>query len=163
MGHNDLCGNNASPQEMAAQFERQYTLALTEWDKRHQGATAFLIPIGEVHKVYEALAGYTWFQSGGTTYGCEDSWKKLFPYCPKYAEMADNHELTPFLAPRIEAMNSRLLDLARKWNHQSTRNHYRSAEHSGFPFTPALFAVDCYHLSANGQKVVAKAVYDAIH
>src|SRR5262249_25946305 len=109
--------------------------------------------------VYEVLAGYVWHKDGSSTYSCEDSWSKLFPYCVSYYNMLKSNQLEGFLAPRIAAMNSALDKLASEWSQKSTRNHYISLPHvHDDPYEKNYFAVDCFHMSELGQQTLAHKI-----
>jgi lysophospholipase L1-like esterase len=163
IGHNDLCGNHATPDSIAETFKSLYRKALAAWDQNHQGAVGFLVPVGAIYRVYQALDGYVWHQSSKGALSCRDSWRPYFPYCPSYAHLQANHQLEAFLAPKIEAMNHALGDLVDEWNKKSSRNRflYLSGVHDK-SYEPKYFAVDCFHLSPEGQEELSKSVQETI-
>jgi lysophospholipase L1-like esterase len=163
IGHNDLCRNAAPPETVAKKFKESYQKALTEWDAKHKNAVGFIVPVGDIHRVYAALEGYVWHQSKGAKLSCWDSWSLYFPYCPSYAKLQRTHQLEGFLAPRIQAMNSALSDMVNEWNHKSLQNRFLFLDgvHDR-DYEPRLFAVDCFHLSSQGQEALATSVYETL-
>ena len=162
IGHNDLCNRSESPETLARIYYTQYHEALAAWDAKHVGGTADLLPIFDIPKVYDALHSYIWFKAGSKQYGCVTSWTFLFPYCPKNYDRYLEGTLASILEPQRDAMNAELGRLAQEWTQQS-KNHnvYRYLKQ---PFTqelePSFFAIDCYHPSAFGQKILAHGVYE---
>lgn len=160
VGHNDLCNNPTEPEALAKQFIEWYEAALTEWDTRHENATAYVIPIADISQVYRVLKGYAWYEGDKATYTCEDSWNKFFPYCTSHHKKALAGTLEAYLAPRLTAMNGALRKLAEKWDGQSGKNRFRYlTDAPNVAFKPEFFAVDCYHLSDRGQQTLAQEVF----
>ena len=48
IGHNDLCKNTNTPEEIADAFEANYLDALNYWESNHRGGTAYLMPVGKI-------------------------------------------------------------------------------------------------------------------
>lgn len=163
IGHNDLCANKLPPQQLADTYIREVEAAIALWDAKNQGAVGFLIPVAEVHRVYETLRDYVWYTGALGEYKCENSWRIYFPYCVPNYKLAAKGRLTEYLEPRISAMNSQLDQLASRWNDRSERNRYRYIrEVQHLDMQPRHFAVDCYHLSSTGQEEFANLLYEAV-
>lgn len=165
IGHNDFCDNSDSPEMLAASFINNYNLAIAAWEKQHQGATAYFMPIGDIPRVFSTLDGFEWHtaQDGSPKLTCYDSWTRLFPYCPRYAHMQEAGQLGNYLSPRINAMNSALEKQVAQWDKQSGKNRYfylKGVDQA--PFQDSYFAIDCFHLSATGQKELASHVFDKV-
>ena len=157
IGHNDLCDNNDSPEAIGAQFAKEYGAALKAWDEKNHGATAYLVPVGDIYRVYKLLEGVVWHNRSGRSYRCDDSWTKFFPYCTSYYKMLKAGTLEETLAPRINAMNAALENLAKDWTKNSKRNRFKSITNmQAKPYEKDYFAVDCFHLSDVGQAAIAE-------
>ncbi len=156
IGHNDICNNLSDPKDIGSAFSYEVGTALEEWDRRHTGSVAYLIPIGRIHKVYETLFNYVWHKGTQKDYSCVDSWTKFFPYCPSHYAKAKLGTLNAYMEPRLDAMNDGLDRLASEWSQKSTKNnfHYLKDAHD-VSYDADLFAVDCFHLSATGQEAIA--------
>lgn len=159
MGHNDLCDNKNTPEAIGAQFGKEYKAALKLWDSKHVGATAYVIPVADIHRVYKTLEGYVWHNRDGRTYRCEDSWTKYFPYCTSYYKKLKDGTLEEFLAPRIAAMNEAVDKVVSEADRDSGRNHYKTlVQFKNKAYEKDYFAVDCFHLSKEGQSALAENV-----
>ncbi|MBI4404253.1 MAG: hypothetical protein HY537_08835 [Deltaproteobacteria bacterium] len=161
IGHNDLCKNTKSPDEIAQEYKSNFEWALTQWHITHSDSTAVFIPVGKMYRAYQVLEHVIWHRPvGNVTYSCKDSWQKLFPYCPSYYHMQKEGQLEAFLRPRIEAMNTALDALANEWENKGLKNHFRYLKevYSATDYEPGFFAVDCFHLSQNGQQALAQAI-----
>lgn len=163
IGHNDLCHNNGSEEELAADYMLNFNKAVETWDKRHKGAKAFFVSIAEINRIYPLLDNQTWYQSGKGRYSCNDSWEKLFPYCLSFYRKYQKGTLNDYLVPRVEAINKSLEQMAGEWKAKSNRNQYFHIQmDSKADFKNNFFAVDCYHLSQEGQSFVSEQVFNAI-
>lgn len=164
IGHNDLCHNTLSAEELSQNFRANFERALKLWNASHSGATAYFLPVSEIERLYQSLDGTVWHNSGSHAYTCEDSWTRLFPYCRTHYEKFKQGTLTDFLSPRIEKMRNVLRELASLWDRKNTRgNHFEYLESlEQLPYTPSYFAVDCYHLSSEGQAEFGSRVFHAI-
>jgi lysophospholipase L1-like esterase len=156
IGHNDLCNNLDQPEVIADTYEREFNLALREWDKTHHNSDAYLIPVSDIHRVYAALGGQVWKKGTGTQYSCADSWTKFFPYCTSHYSKHKAGTFENYMKPRLEEMNKALdrLALALSKETASNRFHYLKDAHD-VPYEPEFFAVDCFHLSPKGQSTLA--------
>ena len=163
LGHNDLCTNEDTPETFGERYQNTMREALQEWDRRHQKSVVYLMPIGEISRVYETLDGYVWRKTAAGSFSCQDSWMNYFPYCRSYYQKHVEKTLRSELEPKITQMNASLSRLALELTGQSSGNrfYYLEGINQG-PYRPKDFAVDCFHLSSNGQKVIAEAVYHAI-
>ena len=157
IGHNDLCNANDDPKVIADRLMVDYKKALAEWNAKHEGAVAYLLPIADVHRVFHTLKGYVWHKNGTKRYACEDSWERLFPYCPSHAKKLKAGTIDDYFVPRLREINRAIGELATELNRASGgKNRFAYAEGiMSKPFEADFFAVDCYHLSAAGQKRVA--------
>ncbi len=163
IGHNDMCNNNASPEEIAEKLSQQYAAGLQEWDKNHVDSQAFLVPIGDINRVFLALQGYVWYQGPQGKYTCEDDWQKFFPYCRSYAALLKEGKLEEYLVPRLKATNAGIAKLAAAQADRTRKNRYVYLD--GIlekPYEPKYFAVDCYHMSALGQHETAAQLFTAV-
>ncbi len=156
VGHNDLCNNLDDPKNIGAAFTEEVGDALAEWDRRHSGSVAYLIPVAKIHEVFRTLLTYVWHRGPQNNYSCADSWTKFFPYCPSHYGKAKVGALDAYMAPRLDAMNDGLDQLALEFTKQSPSNRfYYLKDAHDVSYDPDLFAVDCFHLSAKGQKTIA--------
>jgi lysophospholipase L1-like esterase len=163
IGHNDLKDNPRSPDEIASIYSSEYARALVAWDQRHLASTAYLVPIGDLPRVYSTLKGFVWYRSARHDYRCDDSWSVYFPYGRQYYFLFRRHELESDLDPRIHAMNSALERLAVELDRSSRRNHFRFVHGiHDLAYRSEYFAVDCFHLSVTGQQRLAEAIYREI-
>lgn len=163
IGHNDLCHNQGSEEELSADYGENVNRALEVWDRTHKGAKAFLVSVAEVHRIYPLLDGQVWFSGEKGRYRCNESWDKLFPYCPAFYKKFKQGKLDEHLAPRVDAVNRKLEELSLEWRNRSTRNQYFHIQMApGADFRKQFFAVDCYHLSHDGQAFVAEQIFNAI-
>ena len=159
-GHNDLCHFDGTTTALSQKLKGEYEEALRYWDSSHEGATAYLIPVADVYKVYEVLDGYKWFDEGGKTYTCNDSWERLFPYCVSHYRKFQSGTIKEYALPRITAVNHALEDLATKMNRESKKNQFRYVRlDNPIEVEQKIFAMDCYHLSEYGQNYVARKIY----
>ncbi len=162
VGHNDMCGNPASSSQLAAQYRGYLDRALSKWEATHKNSQLFLLPIGEIFRVYETLQGVVWQRSSERTFTCEDSWRKLFPWCPSYYRKFAAGTLKAELEPKLEAMDDELEAIAAsKVSSKGNRYHYLKGIQKA-DYDVSEFAVDCFHLSAQGQKALARAVYQGM-
>jgi lysophospholipase L1-like esterase len=164
IGHNDLCNNMDTPNNIASDFGYEFSNAIAAWDATHKDSVAYLIPIADIHRVYEALDGYVWHKGGKRDYSCVDSWTKFFPYCPSHYKRHQAGTLGSYMKPRLSAMNAALDDLANQWNKKSASNQfaYLKDAHDA-PYQKEFFAVDCFHLSPRGQSMMADRVLQLVN
>ncbi len=163
IGYNDLCHNINSEQTLASNYNNNLDKALEIWDKNHKGGKAYLISLADVQKIYPLLDGQVWFESSKGRYRCNESWEKLFPYCPTFSKKFKEGTLNDYLAPRVDALNNTLKELTEKWKNKSIRNQYFRIEPPlGMDFQKDHFAIDCYHLSNKGQSFVSKQIFDSV-
>jgi lysophospholipase L1-like esterase len=164
IGHNDLCNNMDAPANIGKEFGAQFSRAIAAWDATHKNSIAYLIPVADIHRVYEALDGYVWYKGGKRDYTCVDSWTKFFPYCPSHYKKRQAGTLDAYMKPRLAAMNGALDDLANEWTKKSTSNKFAYLKDAhDTAYEKELFAVDCFHLSARGQTMVANRVLQLVN
>jgi lysophospholipase L1-like esterase len=160
IGHNDLCHKKGPTKEMIEDFTSNYEAALLEWDRVHYGAKAFIVSIADIQKLYPLLDGQAWYEGEKGKYRCNESWEKLFPYCPHFYRKFKEKTLTDYLNPRIQGINMALDSLVDHFKAHSSRNqYYRINIPDEAEFKKNFFAVDCYHLSRDGQEFVFENVY----
>ncbi len=163
IGHNDLCHNKGSEEDLARDFSRNLKEALIEWDQKHFGARAYLISLAEIQHLYSTLSGVTWYEGSKGKYKCEDNWENLFPYCPSFFKKYKQGTLDEYIQPRLRAVNSELDKLSEEFKSSSRRNQYfRLGMAEGSTFRKEYFAIDCYHLSQEGQQFVADQIFDSL-
>jgi lysophospholipase L1-like esterase len=159
MGHNDLCETGTNGFDTQA-FVNQYHAGLAHWDANHQNATAFLIPIGDIPRVFQTVDRYIWNQSPrGEFLTCQEIRQRFFPFCQKaYA---------PGGSPAIVSMNRWYLNdslavLAAYWSQigKPRGNRYVYLEGAlDEPYYPQYFGADCFHLSEAGHDAVADSIF----
>ncbi len=164
IGHNDFVEMGLTVEQLAARHKKGLNDFFKEWDKRHWFSTMIIIPVGDVYKVYHRMNDLVWFKNQTVTYKCNDSWNKFFPYARSYYQLFQQGTIDSYFIPRIDAFRRAEREIAREWNWTSwTNNYYYYEPKTAFPYEPRNFAVDCFHLAANGQEQVAQATFDAMH
>ncbi len=164
IGHNDLCNNMDTPDNIGNEFGNEFSQALALWDATHKDSVAYLIPVADIHRVYEALDGYVWHRGGKRDYSCVDSWTKFFPYCPSHYKKHKAGTLGSYMKPRLAAMNGVLDNLANLWSKKSSSNKFAYLKDAhDTAYQKEFFAVDCFHLSARGQSMVADRVLQLVN
>lgn len=161
IGHNDLCPSlDQTVEVLANRFETSYRKALKLWDSLHDGATAYILPVGNVDEVFTLLNQYVWFEAeNGDKFKCNDNWGLYFPYCRKFGVLAKQGKIKEVLRPRLNALNRVLSDLVEEMGQRSSKNRFRFLRSmSSNPYVIPYFAVDCFHLSSEGQRVLAHQV-----
>ncbi len=164
-GHNDLCDNESDPEAIATYFASQLKDILLAWNDRHTKSTAYVLPVADIHRVYHTLNHLAWFQGTQGKYTCNDSWEKLFPYCLSNARKLKAGTLDQYLVPRIEAVNRAIRKVADDLKTLAGSNRVKFlevTEQFAKPFVKEYFAVDCYHLSAAGQKMMGEKIAAAL-
>ncbi len=161
IGHNDFAdGADITAAAMIERHRKALNDFFSEWDKAHLNSNLFLIPVGEVYRVYQSLRGYKWYTSDLHAYTCEDSWDNFFPYSRFYAQLQKQGKLESFFLPRLDAFHKTERRTAWEWNWLTFRNTFYVLENKKtFPYVPENFAVDCFHLASNGQEALAQIVY----
>lgn len=160
IGHNNLCNNPEAPERIGEYFAGWYRDALERWDRNHANSTAYLMPIGDVDRVYEALEGYVWYEGNSARFRCEDSWLRLFPYCRHNSRLFKQGKFKEYFLPRKEAIDKALGTLARQLTAASRSNRFVYLDGLlSNRYEPGFFSIDCYHLSKTGQVGVATDVY----
>ncbi len=163
IGHNDLCNNMDSPETIGQFFSSEVEESLREWDKMHSGSTAYIAPVGDIHRVFARMKNHVWYRGKETNYSCIDSWTKFFPYCPSHYKKEQAGTMESYMKPRLEAMNDALEKLAHSWTEASHKNRYVYLKDAqDMALEPEYFAVDCFHLSANGQSRVAERIQEVM-
>ncbi|MFM8269624.1 MAG: SGNH/GDSL hydrolase family protein [Pseudomonadota bacterium] len=164
VGHNDLCHVKGEQAELVQQFNNHVSEALVEWDKNHKNSMMFLIPTGPIYQLYPVLENYPWMQTAQKTFRCQDAWTKYLPYCVAFYQRYKRGELESYLKPRGDSLNVALSELANRWNIKSgNRNRYFYLDAQWpLPLHPDYFALDCYHIAEEGQRIFARNIFDAI-
>lgn len=160
IGHNDLCNNQQDPEKIGQDFAGWYRDALEKWDKNHTNSTAYLMPLGDVNRMYKALDGYVWYSQNGSKFKCEDSWLRLFPYCRQNSRLFIAGKFDEYFVPRKAAIGKALAALASRLTTASRSNRFVYLDNVlSDPFKTEFFSIDCYHLSKIGQNGVATEVF----
>ena len=163
IGHNDLCHNTESPEMLVSDYSTNFNKAISEWDRRHKGSKAYFMSIAEINRIYPLLDNHVWYEGDKGRYRCNENWERLFPYCISHYKKFQEKTLDSYLVPRIEAINHSLFAMAEEWKKKSTRNQYFHIEmDSRAEFKKNYFAVDCYHLSKDGQAFVTDQIIKQI-
>lgn len=163
IGHNDLCHSTISQEMLVSDYSANFNKAISEWDRRHKGSKAYFMSLAEINRIYPLLDNHVWYEGNKGRYRCNENWESLFPYCISHYKKFQEKTLDSYLAPRIEAINDALFAMAEEWKKRSTRNQYFHIEmDSRVEFKKNFFAVDCYHLSQNGQAFVTDQIIKQI-
>ena len=163
IGHNDLCHNTGSQEMLVSDYSTNFNKAISEWDRRHKGSKAYFMSIAEINRIYPLLDNHVWYEGDKGRYRCNENWERLFPYCISHYKKFQEKTLDSYLVPRIEAINHYLFAMAEEWKKKSTRNQYFHIEmDSRAEFKKNYFAVDCYHLSKDGQAFVTDQIIKQI-
>jgi hypothetical protein len=161
IGHNDLCDEYDSVDSLKLNYKLGVIDALKEWARRHKNSTAFVIPVGKVDEVFKLLQGYKWKRGKNYDYTCEQNWDRYFPYCRSHYKKLQAGTLDKFLKDRIAAMNISLEDIVLERQKDDPKNTYTLlADTHNANYERDHFAVDCYHLSGDGQKSLADRVVE---
>lgn len=160
MGHNDLCHYTTTVDEFDERFRKEYSAAIAAWDAKHSGDTLYLVPPGDVDRVYKLLDGYTWLKTPSLTLTCNQSWDTVFPFCRENAKRLREGKVSDHLIPRTKNIRTAMEELAKEWTKKSEHNRFVFLEDIlQDAYKKEFFAVDCYHLSAYGQKALAEGIY----
>lgn len=163
IGHNDLCNNLDTPKNIAAAFGNEMDDALRLWDAAHSDSVAYLVPVADIHRVYKALDGFIWHRGTKKNYTCMDSWTKFFPYCASHYAKFKVGALDTYMVPRLDAMNDMLDARALAWSKKSTKNRFVYLKNAhDTPYLKEFFAVDCFHMSPEGQRQIADRVLEML-
>jgi len=164
VGHNDLCHVKGSEEKLVSQFNKHLKHSLSVWSKNHRNSIVFVIPTGPIQKLYPALENHIWFESEKKSFRCQDAWMKYFPYCPSFYIRHRRGELENYLTNRGAALNKSLQTLVLEQSREDvSRNRYFYLEAQWpLPLKPDYFAVDCYHIAEQGQRLFAQNLFDAI-
>lgn len=163
IGHNDLCYHKGNPESLSQDYFNNVQRAIEEWDKKHQDARAYLISVAEVQNIYPVLDELVWHDGPRARYRCNENWTLFFPYCPTFYKKHKQGTLNDYLIPRVEALNESLDKIVETMKRNGGRNQYfRLNKSMGAEFRKEYFALDCYHLSRNGQEFLANELYQAI-
>lgn len=164
VGHNDLCHVKGDNSLLVSQFNRNLESALAIWEENHQNSIVFLIPPAPIYQLYPVLDNYIWFESEQKTFKCQDAWTKYFPYCSSFYFRYRAGELETFLKPRGESLKQSLVQIAferDKTSKRGNRYFYLDAEWP-LPLRPEYFALDCYHIAEQGQRIFARNIFNAL-
>jgi hypothetical protein len=155
MGHNDIV-HTESYDQMVAAFLNAYRSALEEWDKRHEHSIAYLIPVGNIPRVFEVLRGYIWYgKEKSARYTCEDSWERFFPYARKLSQLHREGTLKKVFVPVLERMNEELERLGREVLSSHSSNRVRFVQYDkGIDFVPGYFAIDVTTFRNGGSSIL---------
>ncbi len=164
MGHNDICHYQTELEEFTSTFRKEYEAGVAAWDAKHEGGTLYLVPVGELDRVYQLMEGYTWLKTPSLTLTCNQSWETLFPFCRENNMRRRKGTLDSHVQSRTKAIRAVLEELANEWTKRTERNNrfvFLEDVLRG-TYEKEFFAVDCYHLSAYGQKALAHGVYESL-
>lgn len=165
IGHNDLCARGDTVDEFADLYEKLYREAYAKWDERHKNSRANFLPIADIHRVYETLEKVTGqpVADEARPYTCYLAWEASFPYCRFYAQRQREGTLGEYLKPRIDEANRRLERIAGQYSEPNARgNRARALIDVGRgEYETKFFALDCFHLSADGQGAMAARIAKA--
>jgi lysophospholipase L1-like esterase len=162
IGHNDIV-RSTDWDLMYKEFTQNYAQALRRWDSLHTDSTAYIVPVGDIAAAFNVLKGYVWYERADKVrYSCEDSWETFFPYGRKFSYLLRKGQLNAVVDPLRAKMNAFLRQLVTEMKSVNSSNRYEYLDYKrGVVFRPEYFAIDCYHLSTEGQEYVANAVYEA--
>lgn len=159
IGHNDLCDQYNSTSDMTFNYKLGVKDALKEWARRHKNSEAFILPVGKVDEVFSLLAGYKWKRGKNHDFTCDQNWERNFPYCRAHFKKYKAGTLDAFLKERIRGLNDTLRDIVDELAKEDTKNSYVLLKDThGVSYGKEHFAIDCYHLSSEGQESLAGRV-----
>lgn len=163
IGHNDLCRTVGwTDGQVADYFKVHIENGVKKWEEKHQNSTLYFLPVGRMDKVYQKLWDFKWNETDRTTNRCRDIYLKYIPMCLPIAELALKGKVESVIGERAKKMNRVLEDVAQK-NNGGNKNRYQYlSSMEKVEFKEDLFAMDCFHLSAEGQKQLAETVWKAI-
>jgi len=166
MGHNDLCRGDDEGAFSLPVAVRNYQQALIRWDLSHTNATAFLVPIADIPRVYRTLDGFHWASNAtpNQSMTCRESWTNRFPFCKHFSNLYFSGNLERVVGSQRRDLNGQLGQLGTHMTANSRRGNrfiYLDGALDG-EYIPDQFAVDCFHLSTRGQFALAEAVYRLI-
>jgi lysophospholipase L1-like esterase len=160
IGHNDLCGDYIKEAEIADYYQQNLNQAITTWDQRHKNSKLIVIPLAEVYNLYPALTKFLWLQEKTAKLYCEDSWRLLFPYCTENYKQFKANQLEKNMLPKLKNIATAANETIEAWRKKSTSNeYYYLKDFKMGKFLPKFFAVDCYHLSEDGQQAFANELF----
>ncbi len=164
IGHNDICKSQVDEEDFEKQYYDEMQAAITAWDTKHDGATLYLLPTGEIDRIYKTLEGSVWHRSNKVTLTCNDTWERFFPFCAENNKRRKDGTLSDYLISRGKIVRKVLKRLAIDWNRDTKqKNQFMFlADLLSGEYQRDYFAVDCYHLSEKGQKVLAGDVLKKI-
>ena len=166
VGHNDLCGKAGTAEEFTEYYRDEYDKALSEWNSRHTGSTAYLISVVPVYKLYASLDKYVWARtSTGRELRCNETWNQFIPYCRHYYKKHSTGQLENYLKPRVDGMDAAMRTLANQWTQKGSERKNRFVYVDvKWPdkFQPDWIALDCYHITEVGQRKLAEAFLEEI-
>jgi lysophospholipase L1-like esterase len=161
MGHNDICDLvQLSDDELVNQFTQNFSRALDDWSSRHSRSIAYLVPVGDIGRLYMTLWDYEWTKGQK----CSDTYLTHIPFCSRLAKMGQKGSLAAFTKKRTDKLNLALRKLAiEKSNGNAGGNVFHFVEGmENIEIRPSFFALDCFHFSEEGQKFFAEKVKNAI-
>jgi lysophospholipase L1-like esterase len=165
IGNNDLCEDKKQPPYHPQTFFNTYDQTLAIWDRAHVNATAYLIPMGDIPRIYRTLERQPWSEKRtGKILTCTHVWRKFLPECKYYTRLHEYGTLDQTITPLRNQLNSLLPILADRRNQMSRRgNRYiYLAGTLDAPYTADDFAMDCFHLSAIGQDKLGDLIFSRI-
>ena len=160
IGHNDICKSNDEVEAFEKKYYEEIQRAIKAWDARHTKATLYLLPAGDMSRIYKTLEKRVWYKNEKIAWTCNDSWERIFPFCIENNKRRKDGTLYDTLDARGAAVKKALIRLADEWNKDTKAgNKFRYLpDVLTNEYKPEYFAVDCYHLSGIGEKAMADDV-----
>lgn len=160
IGHNDICNSQDSVEEFEKKYYEEIQTAMRAWDARHTKGTLYLLPTGDMSRIYKTLENRVWYKNEKVTWTCNDSWERVFPFCLENNKRRKDGTLNEYLDSRVAAVKRALGRLADEGNKDTKAgNQFKYLpDVLSQEYKPEYFAVDCYHLSGVGQKAMADDV-----
>lgn len=163
IGHNDLCDDYPTKEDMVDTYISYVEDSLKQWGKSHKNSEAYVLPVGKVDEVYKLLAGYTWKKTASHDFTCDQNWERNFPYCRANFKRYKAATLDKYLKERITLMNTALEKLVLSQQKADSQNRYvYLTDTHNASYQKEHFAVDCFHLSEKGDADLASRVVSGI-
>jgi lysophospholipase L1-like esterase len=163
IGHNDLCRTvNWSDAQVAAYYEHHIEKGVKLWEEKHQKSTLYFLPVGRIDRIYKNLWDFTWNKTDYSENRCRDIYLKYIPMCLPVADLALKGKLESVIGERTKQLNRILENVVQK-NAKGSKNSYQYLSSlEQVEYQREWFAMDCFHLSSEGQKQLAEKVWQSI-
>ena len=161
MGHNDLSKSREAKEVVVNRFVDHYAAGLKSWDEGHKNSKAFILPVGNLPAVYDAVDEFTWREKRNKRETCDDMWRDRFPYWRFFpgGKKGAPDDFAEEVGGKIKAMNQGLVKIVDEFRSENGNRAYSLDGLFSVKLEPKYFAADCFHLSEAGQKFLAGQVF----